>query len=241
MSASAQRRFVASTRERVAVISATPAYGDLGTAKRIAESLVASETLPAGVSVDIVGQSEDMVESQRSMQFSMMLAIFLVYLVMASQFESLRHPFVILLTVPMALIGAVAALSIAGMTISVVALIGAIMLVGIVVNNGIVLIDLINQLREQGMATNDAIREAAEARLRPILMTTLTTALGLVPMAIGWGDGSEVRAPMAVTVIGGLASSTLLTLLVVPVVYSLLEGRSTRQSSADTLSPRIVA
>ncbi|MEO1034722.1 MAG: efflux RND transporter permease subunit [Pseudomonadota bacterium] len=223
-------------QERVAVVSATPAYGDLGTAAQIATELLSQQALPAGVSVEVVGQSADMLESQRSMQFSMMLAIFLVYLVMASQFESLRHPFVILLTIPMALIGAVGALYIAGMNISVVALIGAIMLVGIVVNNGIVLIDLINQLRADGKALNDAITEAAAARLRPILMTTLTTALGLLPMAIGWGDGSEVRAPMAVTVIGGLISSMLLTLVLVPVVYSLFERE--RQPAATARRDR---
>ncbi len=220
-------------QERVAVVSATPAYGDLGTATETARELLGDQPLPAGISIDVLGQSEDMEESQASMQFSMLLAIFLVYLVMASQFESLTHPMVILLTVPLALVGAVGALYLFGMTISVVALIGAIMLVGIVVNNAIVLIDLINQLRREGIALMDAIRQAAEARLRPILMTTLTTALGLAPMAIGFGDGSEVRAPMAVTVIGGLLSSTLLTLIIVPVVYSLVErdrpGVSTTQ------------
>ncbi|MEM1263575.1 MAG: efflux RND transporter permease subunit [Pseudomonadota bacterium] len=227
-------------QERVAIVSATQAFGDLGTAAAVARELLANEPLPAGVSVDVVGQSADMEESIRSMQFSMVLAIFLVYLVMASQFESLRHPFVILLTVPMALIGAVGALAAVGMTISVVALIGAIMLVGIVVNNGIVLIDLINQLRHDGQGLESAIRTAAAARLRPILMTTLTTALGLVPMAIGWGDGSEVRAPMAVTVIGGLVSSTLLTLFVVPTVYSLFEG-NTQQSKSENSSIKAMA
>ena len=157
------------------------------------------------------------------MQFALLLAVFLVYLVMASQFESLIHPFVILFSIPLALVGAVLALYITGTTVNIVALIGIIMLAGIVVNNAIVLVDLINQLREQGQKRLDAILEAGSARLRPILMTSLTTALGLLPMAIGFGEGSEVRTPMAITVIGGLTVSTLLTLIVVPVVYSLMD------------------
>ena len=159
------------------------------------------------------------------MQFALLLAVFLVYLVMASQFESLIHPLVILFTIPLALVGAVLALFITGTTLNVVAFIGVIMLAGIVVNNAIVLVDLINQLRAKGMQKADAIVEAGKARLRPILMTTLTTALGLLPMAIGFGEGSEMRTPMAITVIGGLLVSTLLTLLVIPVVYSLLDRK----------------
>ena len=147
------------------------------------------------------------------------LAIFLVYLVMASQFESLLHPFVILFTIPLALVGAILALYLTGTTINVVVFIGLIMLAGIVVNNAIVLVDLINQLRAQGAEKLQAIIEGGRARLRPIMMTTLTTTLGLLPMALGFGQGSEVRAPMAITVIGGLLVSTLLTLFVIPVVY----------------------
>ena len=159
------------------------------------------------------------------MQFALGLAIFLVYLVMASQFESLIHPFVILFTIPLALVGAVLALYLTGTTVNVVAFIGVIMLAGIVVNNAIVLVDLINQLRASGAEKTAAIIEAGKARLRPILMTTLTTALGLLPMAIGIGEGAEVRTPMAITVIGGLIVSTLLTLVVIPVVYSLLDRK----------------
>jgi HAE1 family hydrophobic/amphiphilic exporter-1 len=167
-----------------------------------------------------------MQESFLSMQFALALAIFLVYLVMASQFESLIHPFVILFTIPLALVGAVLALYITGTTINIVALIGVIMLAGIVVNNAIVLVDLINQLRAQGKQRLEAIMEAGSARLRPILMTSLTTALGLLPMAVGFGEGAEVRAPMAITVIGGLLVSTFLTLVIIPVVYSLLDRRA---------------
>jgi HAE1 family hydrophobic/amphiphilic exporter-1 len=164
-----------------------------------------------------------MQESFNSMLFTLAMAVFLVYLVMASQFESLVHPFVILFTIPLALVGAVWALWLTGTTVSVVAFIGVIMLAGIVVNNAIVLVDLINQLRRAGQDATSAILEAGRARLRPILMTTATTALGLLPMALGLGEGTEVRAPMAITVIGGLIVSTLLTLVVIPVMYSLLD------------------
>jgi HAE1 family hydrophobic/amphiphilic exporter-1 len=212
-------------QERVAIVTANLAYGDLGAAAAEARRIVRSIAMPAGVAAIVSGQSEEMQESFDSMQFALILAIFLVYLVMASQFESLIHPFVILFTIPLALVGAVLALFITGTTISIVALIGVIMLAGIVVNNAIVLVDLINQLRAQGSERFDAIMEAGRARLRPILMTSLTTALGLLPMAMGVGEGSEVRTPMAITVIGGLIVSTILTLLVIPAVYSLMDRK----------------
>ncbi len=212
-------------QERVAVISANVAYGDLGAAVGEARSLLAGIVMPSGVTAAVTGQNEEMQDSFRSMQFALALAVFLVYLVMASQFESLIHPFVILFTIPLALVGALWALFITGTTINVIAFIGVIMLAGIVVNNAIVLVDLINQLRASGMEKFAAIREAGRARLRPILMTTMTTVLGLTPMAVGFGEGSEVRTPMAITVIGGLLASTLLTLVVIPVVYSLLDRK----------------
>ena len=212
-------------QERVAIVSANLAYGDLGTAVAEAERLLLAVPMPPGIVAAVAGQNEEMQESFRSMQFALLLAVFLVYLVMASQFESLVHPFVILFTIPLALVGAILALFLTGTTINVVAFIGLIMLAGIVVNNAIVLVDLINQLRAQGSERFDAIREAGRARLRPILMTTLTTALGLLPMALGFGEGAEIRAPMAITVIGGLLTSTVLTLVVIPVVYSLLDRK----------------
>jgi len=155
----------------------------------------------------------------------LLLAIFLVYLVMASQFESFLHPFVIIFTIPLALIGAVLALWITGSEISVVVLIGAILLAGIVVNNAIVLIDRINQMRKRGEEKIKAIIEAGQSRMRPIIMTMLTTSLGLLPLALGIGEGAEIRAPMAITVIGGLTVSTLLTLIVIPVVYSIVDRK----------------
>jgi len=145
---------------------------------------------------------------------------------MASQFESLVQPLVILFSSPLAAVGVALGLSVAGIPISVMALIGTIMLAGIVVNNAIVLLDLINHLRARGMERIEAIVEGGRLRLRPILMTTLTTTFGLLPMALGLGEGAELRTPMAVTVISGLLVSTLLTLVVVPVVYSLLDRRA---------------
>jgi HAE1 family hydrophobic/amphiphilic exporter-1 len=212
-------------QERVAVITSNLAFGDLGAAAIEAGAILNRVPMPEGISAIVSGQSEEMQESFQSMQFALALAIFLVYLVMASQFESLIHPFVILFTIPLALVGAVLALFVTGTTINIVALIGVIMLAGIVVNNAIVLVDLINQLRAQGKERLEAILEAGAARLRPILMTSLTTALGLLPMAVGFGEGAEVRAPMAITVIGGLLVSTFLTLVVIPVVYSLMDRK----------------
>lgn len=213
-------------QERVAVITANLVYGDLGAAATEAEAIVNRTPMPPGITAMVSGQNDEMQESFRSLQFALVLAVFLVYLVMASQFESLIHPFVILFTIPLALVGAVLALFLTGTTVNVVALIGVIMLAGIVVNNAIVLVDLINQLRADGMEKTAAILAAGRARLRPILMTTLTTVLGLLPMAIGFGEGAEVRTPMAITVIGGLLASTLLTLVVIPVVYSLLDRKT---------------
>jgi HAE1 family hydrophobic/amphiphilic exporter-1 len=227
-------------QERVAVISANLNYGDLGAAVQEAQSIIDATPMPSGISAMISGQNEEMEDSFRSMQFALALAIFLVYLVMASQFESLIHPFVILFTIPLALVGAVLALYVTGTTVNVVAFIGVIMLAGIVVNNAIILVDMINQLRSRGFEKTEAIMEAGRARLRPIMMTTLTTALGLLPMAISFGEGTEVRTPMAITVIGGLLVSTLLTLVVIPVVYSLLDRKKwvvTEDATSAVLQP----
>lgn len=210
-------------QERVALITANLRYGDLAAAAAEANRLLDRVPLPPNFAVNVVGQNEEMQRSYRSLMFALGLAIFLVYLVMASQFESLTHPFVILFSIPLSLVGVALALVVTGTELSVLVFIGVIMLAGIVVNNAIVLIDLINQLRAQGMSREEAIVEGGRARLRPILMTTLTTVLGLLPMAIGFGSGAEVRAPMAITVIGGLLVSTLLTLVVIPVVYTLLD------------------
>ena len=210
-------------QQRVVVLSANLVHGDLGDAVAELQGMIGEVAMPVGVAALVAGQSEEMEVSFRSLQLALALAVFLVYLVMASEFESLIHPFVILFTIPLAAIGAILALYLTGSVINVIALIGMIMLAGIVVKNGIVLIDLVNRLREEGMDRRAALIEGGRARLRPILMTTLTAVLGLLPMAIGTGEGAEVRAPMAITVIGGLTISTLLTLVVIPVVYTLLD------------------
>lgn len=212
-------------QERVAIVSADVVGADLGTGVAALQDILQATPMPAGVSAYISGQSEEMRDSFSSLQLTLVLAVFLVYLVMASQFESLVHPFVILLTIPLAVIGAVWALWLTGTTVNVVAYIGLIMLAGIVVNQSIVLIDAVNQARERGLDKVEAIVAAGRARLRPILITKLTTILGLVPMAVGVGEGAELRAPMAITVIGGVTLTTFLTLLVIPVVYSVMDRK----------------
>jgi HAE1 family hydrophobic/amphiphilic exporter-1 len=179
--------------------------------------------LPAGATTALSGQEEERARSLRGLTLAMGLAIFLVYLVMASQFESFLHPFVIIFTLPLGAIGVVLALLVTGRSLNLVGMIGVVMLAGIVVNNAIVLVDAVNQRRRAGMARTAALVAAGSDRLRPILMTSATTVLGLLPMAVGLGEGAELRAPLAITVIGGLTVATVLTLVVIPVVYTLID------------------
>lgn len=213
-------------QQRVILIEAQIAYGGIAEATAEAESILKNNRLPFGTSMQFGGQGEEMERSYNSLIMALTLAVFLVYLVMASQFESLLHPFIILLSIPLAIIGAVVALVITNTELSVVVFLGLIMLAGIVVNNAIVLVDKINQLRLSGIEKIEAIIGAAESRLRPILMTTLTTTLGMIPLALGLGEGTEIRAPMAITVIGGLLASTLLTLVIIPVMYQILDRKN---------------
>lgn len=222
------------SQQRVALVSANLSYGDLATAATEIRQILNETTIPPGLTARVAGQNKEMSDSFQSLLFAVSLAVFLVYLVMASQFESLLHPFIILFTIPLALIGVILGLWITGSTISVVVFIGLILLVGIVVNNAIVLIDLINQLRQKGMEKVQAIVEGGKSRLRPILMTTLTTTLGLLPLAIGFGDGAELRAPMAITVIFGLVVSTLLTLVVIPAMYAIMDRKSYNTATLNT-------
>lgn len=170
-------------------------------------------------SVILSGETQKMRESFKSLRFALILAIILVYMIMAAQFESLWQPFIIMFTLPFSLIGVALALLVTHTSLNTIVLMGVIMLGGIVVNNAIVLIDYINTVRREGIETEEAVRRAGTTRLRPILMTTLTTVLGLLPLALGFGEGAELSAPLAITVIGGLSSATFLTLLIIPNFY----------------------
>ena len=208
---------------RVALIEANIVGRDLGSVSDDIQSILDSTRFPVGFDYSVGGQRQEMERSFDSMRLAILLAVFMVYLVMASQFESLLHPFVILFAVPFSVIGAIGILYLTRTPVSIVVLIGGILLAGIVVNNAIILIDYTNRLRRAGKAKIDAVREACLVRLRPILMTTSTTVLGLLPMALGLGEGAELRTPMALTVVGGLLTSTLLTLIVIPALYLLLD------------------
>ena len=208
--------------QRAALISANVEGRDLGSVTEEIYRTLSSMDMPSEFSFLISGQNREMQTSLQSLMFALALAVFLVYIVMASQFESLIHPLVIMFTIPLALIGVFIVLYFMHLAFSVVVFLGLIMLAGIVVNNAIVLVDYVNQLRARGLPKREALVEAGKIRLRPILMTTTTTVLGLLPMALGLGEGAEIRTPMAITVIAGLISSTFLTLIVIPTVYSIL-------------------
>jgi multidrug efflux pump subunit AcrB len=213
-------------QQRTAVISANISGRDLKSAGNDIYAVLQKTDMPADFTYDIAGQNKEMETSLNSLMLALALAIFLVYIVMASQFESLLHPFIIIFTIPLALIGVIIFLWILKIPASIVVFLGLIMLAGIVVNNAIVLVDYINRLRARGMAKLEAITTAGKVRLRPILMTTSTTVLGLLPMALGLGDGAEIRTPMAITVIVGLVTSTVLTLIVIPTVYYVLDRKA---------------
>ncbi|NMB47101.1 MAG: efflux RND transporter permease subunit [Firmicutes bacterium] len=213
-----------SGQSRIVTISGDIAGRPLNLVMEDIRQLVDGFTLPEGMAVTYAGQDQLMQESFIELGQAMLLGILLVFMILASQFESLLQPLIIMVTLPLAVIGVILGLLIGKATFNVISFVGAIMLAGIVVNNAIVLIDCINQLRAQGMARNQAVIEAGEIRLRPILMTTLTTVLGMLPLAFSHGAGSELAKPIAFTVIGGLVTSTLLTLLVVPVVYTFIDG-----------------
>lgn len=210
-------------QERVVLVSANLLGRDLRSVVSDIERMIDDLRIPSGFEVSVSGQNREMLVAFSSMVFAIILAVFLVYIVMASQFESLLHPFVIMVTIPFALVGVVFALWITSQPVSILVLVGVVMLAGIVVNNAIVLIDCINTRRKEGMPRREAILEGGKIRLRPILMTTTTTVLGLLPLALGLGEGAELRVPMGITVIGGLLFSTLLTLILVPVVYDIVE------------------
>jgi HAE1 family hydrophobic/amphiphilic exporter-1 len=225
--------------QRAAVVSASLTGRDLNSVSSDIRAALADmrSELPPGVTAILGGQNAELETSFSSLMFALGLAVFLVYLVMASQFESLVDPFIILFTVPLALAGVAISLAVTRTPVSVVALLGVIVLAGIVVNNAIILLDYANQLRSEGVSKRNAIVQAGHVRLRPILMTTLTTVLGLAPMAVGVGEGAEIRTPMAVAVMGGLSLSTLLTLVLIPVVYEWADRKQYQaQDSAESAS-----
>ena len=193
--------------------------------------MLAAYDAPSGISIELGGTIEEQGDAFSDIISLLLLIIVLVYIVMATQFESLVYPFIIMFSVPFAVSGVFIALWVTGTPLSLIALIGAIMLVGIVTKNGIVLVDYMNLLVERGTKVSDAVIAGGKSRLRPVLMTSLTTILGMVPMSLGLGEGSEIWQPMGIAVVGGLLVSTLITLFIIPSLYSMLEGRKERKAA----------
>jgi HAE1 family hydrophobic/amphiphilic exporter-1 len=222
-------------QERVVNVSADFSGRDMSSVIADIRERLRSIPIPRGFEIAFGGDYEELQKTNQELLLCFVLSLIMVYMVMACQYESLLDPFVVMFSVPMAIIGVALILFLTNTTFNPQSVMGCIMLGGIVVNNAIVLVDHTNLLRQRDkMGLREAIEEAGRRRLRPILMTTLTTVLGLIPLALGLGEGGETQAPMARTVIGGLTSSSLITLVFVPVVYSLLEGlRSNKGAMAD--------
>lgn len=215
-------------QRQVAVITANVTGRDLGAVMTDVLEAARKVEMPRDYTVEPGGQGKELSGAYSSLQFALVLAIFLVYVVMACQFESILHPALVMTTIPMGAIGVIYTLDVMDIPLSILVYIGVICLAGIVVNNAIVLVDYTNLLIDRGMRRADAVVEAGRVRMRPVLMTTLTTVLGLLPMALAVGEGDEIRRPMAITLIAGLSSSTLLTLVLIPMVYYLFGGRDAK-------------
>jgi HAE1 family hydrophobic/amphiphilic exporter-1 len=218
-------------QERVVTIAAALTGRDLNSATLEINEKVQSYPLPSGYTIHLGGEAEEMQSAFRDLLLALLLAVIFVYMIMAAQFESLLQPFIIMFTMPLGLIGVVWGLAIGNFHVSVPAIVGIIVLAGVVVNNGIVLVDYVNVLRKKGHTVEEALMKAGPTRFRPIMMTALTTILGLLPMAFGTGDGAELQAPMAVALIGGLTMGTFLTLIVVPVIYLIFARISAKWKS----------
>ncbi len=218
-------------RQRVITVKSTLGAGvALGDVVAEVQRLIDDYPLPDGVDLEVGGTVEDQGDAFSDLLTLFALIVILVYIVMATQFESLKYPFIIMFTIPFAFTGVFLALWMTSTPLSLIALIGAIMLVGIVTKNGIVMVDYMNLLIERGSEVFDAVIAGGKSRLRPVLMTSFTTVLGMLPLALGTGSGSETWQPMGIAVIGGLTFSTILTLFIVPVLYSILVNRSMRKA-----------
>jgi multidrug efflux pump subunit AcrB len=218
-------------RQRIVTVEGSVGAGvALGDAVAEVNEMLADYEVPAGLTLELGGSIEDQGEAFSDIGLLLILIIVLVYIVMATQFESLLYPFIIMFTIPFAMSGVFIALWLTSTPLSLIALIGAIMLVGIVTKNGIVMVDYMNLLVERGSTISDAVIMGGKSRLRPVLMTSLTTVLGMLPMALGIGEGSETWQPMGIAVVGGLLMSTIITLFIVPSLYAMLEGSKERRA-----------
>ncbi|RLD54924.1 MAG: AcrB/AcrD/AcrF family protein, partial [Bacteroidetes bacterium] len=218
-------------RERIVTVSTTPYKVPLNTIAAEVQSIINSMDVPPDVMVQMSGAVEDMQDSMMDLMLLLMLSLVLTYLVMASQFESFKMPFIIMFSIPFAFTGVVLAHVVTGITMSVISMVGGVMLIGIVVKNAIVLVDYINLTRDRGVELRESIIVSGKSRLRPVLMTSLTTILAMLPLALSSGSGSEIWSPMGIAVIGGLIFSTIVTLVLVPVVYHMMVRKSDQRKA----------
>ncbi len=216
-------------RERIVTVAVTPYKVPLNVLAEEIQSKINHMDIPPEINIQMGGAVEDMTDSMKDLTLLLLLSLVLTYLVMASQFESLKMPFIIMFSIPFAFTGVVLAHMITGITMSVISMVGGVMLVGIVVKNAIVLVDYINLMRDRGYELQEAIVLSGKSRLRPVLMTSLTTILGMLPLAMSKGDGSEIWSPMGIAVIGGLVFSTMVTLILIPVIYQMMLRRSDKR------------
>lgn len=216
-------------RERIVTVTGSIYNRALSDVAEDVGNIIASTDLPMGIQVELGGTIEDQAESFGDLTMLLVIVIMLVYIVMASQFESLTYPFIIIFSIPFAFIGSLLLLAITGEPLGIMGLIGLVMLVGMVVKNGIVLVDYINLNRERGMSIVTAVVHAARSRLRPILMTILTTILGMIPLAVGTGQGSEMWQSLGISIIGGMTFSTVVTLVLIPVLYAIFGGNGVKR------------
>jgi HAE1 family hydrophobic/amphiphilic exporter-1 len=228
------------SRQRIITVSSTVSGTTLDKAVTAINAQIAQVEIPSDINVVIAGSFKDQQESFGDLGTLLLIIVMLVFIVMASQFESLTYPFIIMFSIPFAISGVVLALGISGSTLNMMSFVGIIMLIGIVVKNGIVLVDYINLNRERGMGVIQAVVNGGKSRLRPVIMTTLTTILGMLPLALSHSQGSEMWRPMAVTVIGGLTVSTVLTLVIIPVIYTAFAASGIKRQHRKNKKQRLL-